>query len=52
MKAYPKTLRRVVGVGVGVGVWFLFGRGLRHHGSNYMLFDGVTSVFGTLGMAK
>lgn len=26
--------------------------GLKHHGANYMLFDGVTSVFGTLGMAK
>lgn len=26
--------------------------GLKHHGSNYMLFNGVTSVFGTLGVAK
>ena len=25
---------------------------LRHHGANYMLFDGVTGVIGTLGMAK
>ena len=26
--------------------------GVKQHGQNYMLFDGVTSVFGTLGMAK